>query len=214
MLPGYEAVRKTVAGTITNANLELVWLEDLLEDWEWLDWLYASVSQCDLVVADPSKHNAFVMYELGVARPKGRPTLIVLDREDSQLSGSLDGSPFRLYSNEALEDFADRLRSDLSVVARAVATEMVPMRNVSEYYRRAGRLMKWFIDETGRNVEEVDEDAFNARLNHSISQGTFIPALAGTPLGDAALLAALVRSSRMVDTMAAIREWIDRRVND
>ena len=42
MLPGYEAVRATVAATVADAKLELVWLEDLLEDWEWLDWLYAS----------------------------------------------------------------------------------------------------------------------------------------------------------------------------
>ena len=34
MLPGYEAVRKTVATTVADAKLELVWLEDLLEDWE------------------------------------------------------------------------------------------------------------------------------------------------------------------------------------
>src|SRR5258707_851583 len=87
MLPGYEAVRQTVAATVVDAKLELVWLEDLLEDWEWLDWLYASVLQCDLILVDPSKHNAFVMYELGVARADARPSIVVLDREDSQLSG-------------------------------------------------------------------------------------------------------------------------------
>ena len=91
MLPPFTAVREAVAATIADANLDIVWLEDLLEDWQWLDWLYASVRQCDLILADPSKHNAFVMYELGVARADARPTLVMLDHDDSWLSGSLDG---------------------------------------------------------------------------------------------------------------------------
>jgi hypothetical protein len=214
MLPGYESVRETVAATVADAKLELLWLEDLLEDWEWLDWLYASVSQCDLVVADPSKHNAFVMYELGVARVGVRPTLVMLDREDSQLSGSLDGSPFLLYSNAELEDFSGRLRADLSVLAGVAGSRAGAAAAPEEYYREAVRLLDCFGDEIGRSIEAVEEDAFSARLSHSMSHGTFIRALAGTPLGDAALLAALVRSSRMVDTMAAIREWVDLRVHD
>jgi hypothetical protein len=214
MLPGYEAVRETVAATVADAKLELVRLEELLEDWEWLDWLYASVRQCDLVVADPSKHNAFVMYELGVARVDARPTLVMLDREDSQLSGSLDGSPFLLYSGAELDDFSDRLRADLSVLARVAVSQAGPAPNPGEYHRDAVRLLKYFSDETGRRVEKVDETAFTARLSHSISHGTFIPSLAGTSLGEAALLAALIRSSRMVDTMAAIREWVDLRAHD
>jgi len=214
MLPGYEAVRETVAATVADAKLELVWLEDLLEDWEWLDWLYASVRQCDLVVADPSKHNVFVMYELGVARAAARPTLVMLDREDSQLSGSLDGSPFVLYSSAALDDFSGRLRADLSVLAGVAMRRAGPVPSAGPFYRDAVRLLKCFRDETGRSDEEVYENAFTVRLSHSISHGTFIPSLAGTPLGEAALLAALTRSSRMVDTMAAIREWVDKRAHD
>jgi hypothetical protein len=209
MLPGYEAVRETVASTVGNEKLELVWLEDLLEDWEWLDWLYASVHQCDLVVANPSKHNAFVMYELGIARAHVRPTLIMLDREDSQLTGSLDGSPFLLYSNTELDVFSARLRADLSVLSVAAMRQVNSPSDRAEFYHHAGRLLKRFNDETGHVFEQVEEDAFSARLNHSLSHGTFIPALADTPLGNAALLAALVRSSRMVDTMSAIREWVD-----
>ncbi|HEX7772083.1 MAG TPA: hypothetical protein VF435_06645 [Pyrinomonadaceae bacterium] len=212
MLPGYEAVRQTVAATIADAKLEIVLLEELLEDWEWLDWLYASVRECDIVLANPSKHNAFVMYELGVARVDARPTLIVLDREDSQLSGSLDGSPFLLYSNDELDLFSDQLRADLSGLARVSHTRSVV--NPREFYRDAVNLLKSFTDETGRSVEAVDEDAFTTRLNHSMNHGTFIPSLAGTRLGDTALLAALIRSSRMVDTMTAIREWVDLRTHD
>lgn len=214
MLPGYEAVRETVAATVADARLELVWLEELLEDWEWLDWLYASVRQCDLVVANPSKHNAFVMYELGVARADARPTLVMLDREDSQLSGSLDGSPFLLYSSTDLDDFSGRLKADLSVLAAVAVSQAAPAPNPRGYYRDAVHLLNCFRDETGRSVEKVDEDAFTARLRHSISHGTFIPSLAGTPVGEAALLAALIRSSRMVGTMAAIREWVDLRAHD
>jgi hypothetical protein len=214
MLPGYEAVRETVAATIAVAKLEIVWLKDLLEDWEWLDWLYASVRQCDIILADPSKHNAFVMYELGVARAYARPTLVMLDREDSQLSGSLDGSPFLLYSNDELDIFSDQLRADLSVLARGVVSQTRSMPNPSVYYRDAVNLLKCFTAETSRSVEEVDEDAFTARLSHSMHNGTFMPSLAGTTLGEAALLAALIRSSRMVDTMAAIREWVNLRTHD
>ena len=214
MLPGYEAVRETVETKIADANLELVWLQDLLEDWDWLDWLYASVAQCDIILANPSKHNAFVMYELGVARVDARPTLVVLDREDSQLSGSLDGSPFLLYSNDELDIFSDQLRADLSILARAAASASRSSPEPGTYYRDAVSLLKSFKDESGWSVEAVDEDAFISRLRHSTSHGTFAPSLVGTTLGDAALLAALIRSSRMVGTMTAIREWVPQRVHD
>jgi hypothetical protein len=214
MLPGYEAVRETVAKTIGEATLELLWLEDLLEDWEWLDWLYASVRQCDIILANPSKHNAFVMYELGVARVDTRPTLVVLDREDSQLSGSLDGSPFLLYSYHELDIFSDRLRADLSILSRAEASQARSSSEPGTYYHDAVSLLKSFTDETGRSVDAVDEAAFISRLRHSMSHGTFVPSLAATTLGDAALLAALIRSSRMVDTMTSIREWANQRAHD
>jgi hypothetical protein len=213
MLRGYEAVRATVAATVAECQLHLVWLENLLEDWEWLEWLYASISQCDVVVANPSQHNAFVMYEVGVARKNGRPMIVMLDRDDSQLSGSLDGSPFLLYSNGRLDDFAVRLRADLSLLAQASICDTVASSNPGSYYREAVRLLKRFTHETGRRVKELDEGAFNKRLSHSVGHGTFFPALVGTPLGEAALLAALIRSSRMVDTMDAIRGWIEVRAD-
>jgi len=211
MLAGYEAIRETVAATVESANFELVWLQDLLEDWEWLDWLYATIRQCDLVLANPSKHNAFVMYELGVARADARPTLIMLDRGDSQLSGSLDGSPFRLYSSAEFDVFSRRLQADLSVLARVAFSQAGAGPDPGQHYRSALRLLQCFGDETGRSFEGVNEDAFTARLSHSRSHGTFIPSLADTSLGEAALLAALIRSSRMVDTMSAIRDWVDLR---
>jgi hypothetical protein len=210
MLLGYEAVREVVARTIRDARFELVWLEELVEDWEWLDWLYTSVSQCDFVVADPSEHNAFVMYELGVARPARRPTLLLLSSEDSQLSGSLDGSPFLLYSNARLEEFSDRLRADLRMLASAARSEAGPALNPQNCHCTARSLMASFTHGTGRSFKEVGEDAFNARILHSTNHGTFVPGLEGTPLGDAALLAALIESSRMVGTMAAVREWVYR----
>jgi hypothetical protein len=214
MLAGYEAVRETVAATVANAKLELVWLQDVLEDWEWLDWLYASIRECDLVLANPSKHNAFVMYELGVARADARPTLLMLDREDSQLSGSLDGAPFRLYSSAGLDVFSRQLQADLSVLARVAFAQAGAVPNPRQHYCDALRLLQSFSDETGRSFQGVDEDAFAARLSHSRSHGTFIPSLARTSLGEAALLAALIRSSRMVDTMSAIRDWVDLRAHD
>lgn len=214
MLAGYEAVRETVAVTVDNAKLELVWLEELLEDWEWLDWLYASIRQCDIILANPSRHNAFVMYEIGVARADAVPTLVMLDREDSQLSGSLDGAPFRPYSSAELDIFSRRLQTDLSTLARVAVTEADATSDADDHYLDAIRLLQSFNDQTGRSLQRVDEDAFQARLNHSRSHGTFLPSLAGTPLGAAALLAALVRSSRMVDTMSAIRDWVDLRAHD
>jgi len=211
MLPGYEAVRETVAGNIIQEGFQLVWLEDLLEDWEWLDWLYDSVLECDVVVANPSEHNAFVMYELGIARPNGQPTLLMLDQENSQLSGSLDGSPFLTYANAELDVFSSRFRADLSALAAVVTNKKVLSLDPAELYRTARHLAECFGDETGYTVVEVNEVAFNARLNHSIGHGTFTHSLVDKRLGDAALLAALDRSSRMVNTMIAIREWVDKR---
>ena len=207
MLPGYEAVRATVADTAASAKLKLVWLEDILEDWEWLEWLYHAVRQCDLILANPSKHNAFVMYELGAARGVARPTLIMLDHEDSQVSGSLDGSPYLPYSNAQLEEFSSRLRTDLVTIMQAAENQQEPAPDPRSFYGDAVRALNRFNDEVSPCLAPVEEDAFAARLNHSMAHGTFIPSLAGTSLGKAGLLSALVRSSRMMDTMAAIRAW-------
>ncbi|MCB1907995.1 MAG: hypothetical protein KDH15_11530 [Rhodocyclaceae bacterium] len=210
MLPGYEGVRETVATAIAAAGLEMLRMEALLEDWEWLDWLDDAVRHCDLVLADPSRHNAFVMYELAVARPHARPTLVILDRDDTQLSGSLDGTPFRLYANDALEAFSARLYRDLLQLAAAAGPTGEPA-DPGRYHASAIRLLAEFRNDTGLPVEAVDRVAFGARLGHAMQHGTFVDSLAPTPLGAAGLLAALIGSSRMVEAMAAIRDWTDRR---
>ena len=209
MLEGYEAVRASVADTVAAAGLELLWLEDILEDWEWLEWLYRSVRHCDLILANPSKHNAFVMYELGVARGNSRPTLLMLDQEDSQLSGSLDGSAYLPYSNDQLKDFSNRLHTDLTII-KAEKLQTDPAPDPRAFYGDAVDAMDRLNDDARTRLEPVDEDAFTARLTHSMAHGTFVASMAQTSLGQAGLLSALVRSSRMMETMAAIRAWTDR----
>lgn len=211
MLPGYEAIRETVARTISESKVTLIWLEDLLEDWEWLEWLYSSVQSCDIIVANPSKHNPFVMYELGVARQYKLPTLIMLDREDSQLTGSLDGSSFLPYSKFELDNFACRFREDLNLAIQSVTNNTNPMYDFLECYQIARNLVNRFENIIGQCFDQVNENEFVVRLRHSSCNGTFFPNLLGTSLGDIALLTAIIRSSRMVDTMTKIHEWVNLR---
>jgi len=210
MLPEYKAVREVVARTVVEMKLGLVWLDELLEDWQWLDWLYTSVQQCDLILANPSQHNAYVMYEIGVARTNMRPTLLMLDHEDSWLSGSLDGSSFLPYSNTMLNELSSNLRANLSILAGVTIAQDKQIRDFTKYYSDAVLLLNGICDESGQNIESVDKGAFTVRLTHSINHGTFTPELIGTPLGNTALLAALIRSSRTVSTMSTIQKWVWR----
>lgn len=212
MLPGYEAVRETVAATIDRVGFGMLRLETLLEDWEWLDWLDQSIDRCDFVLADPSRHNPFVMYELGVARRRRRPTLIILDREDSQLSGSLDGSAYRPYANEALDAFSARLEADLTQLATPAAAPD-HAGDLAAHHARAGELLAQLQRTSELPLEAVARGAFATRLHHAVAHGSFADDFADTPLGAAGLLAAITRSSRMLDTMDAIRTWVDDRVD-
>lgn len=211
MLDGFQGVRAVVAEAITIAGLRMERLDILLEDWEWLDWLHGAIDRCDLVLADPTQHNAFVMYELGLARRRERPTLLLLDQRDSQISGSLDGSAFRLYARDALGELAARLVWDLQDLVSLAHDSAGQLDRESNPYERAMCLLAAFRHDTGRDPPVVDRQAFELRLAHARQHGTYGATLAGTPAGDAGLLAALLRESRMVDNMAALREWTDRR---
>ena len=182
-----------------------------MEDWEWLDWLHDAIGRCDLVLADPTRHNPFVMYELGLARRRTRPTLLLLDHRDSQISGSLDGSTFRVYSPDALGDLAPSLVRDLHDIAGLGDDIVARLAHEHDPYERAMRLLAAFRHDTGGDPPVVDSKAFELRLAHASQNGTYGVALAGSPADDAGLLAALLRESRMIDTMTALREWTDRR---
>jgi len=211
MLDAFQDVRAVVAEAIVAAGQRMERLDVLLEDWEWLDWLHYAIGRCDLILADPTRHNPFVMYELGLARRRTRPTLLLLDHRDSQISGSLDGSAFRIYAPDALGDLAPSLVRDLQDLAGLADDPAARLAQDSDPYECAMRLLAAFRHDTGRDPPFVDSKAFELRLAHASQHGTYDVALAGTPAGDAGLLAALLRESRMVDTMTALREWTDRR---
>lgn len=214
MLQGFEGIRAVVAQAIGAAGQRMERLDVLLEDWEWLDWLHDAIGRCDLILADSTRHNPFVMYELGAARCRARPTLLLLDRTDSQISGSLDGSAFRSYGRDALDGLVQRLARDLRDLAAVPYKPAVDAASVDDAYVQACRLLASYGADTGHDLAVVGPQAFAMRLAQARMHGTLPPGLTSSPAGDAGLLAALVRDSRMVETMLPLRDWTDRRHAD
>ncbi|MCB1896378.1 MAG: hypothetical protein KDF95_14135, partial [Rhodocyclaceae bacterium] len=144
------------------------------------------------------------------ARRRRRPTLVILDRADSQLSGSLDGSAYRPYANDALDTFSARLEADLTQLATPAAARN-HSGDLAAHHARAGELLAQLQQTSELPLEAVSRGAFATRLRHAVAHGSFADDFADTPLGAAGLLAAITRSSRMLDTMDAIRTWVDGR---
>jgi len=76
------------------------------------------IRQADLIIADVSRQNSNVMYELGFAHALRKPTILLLNikSDDSAIPADLAGLKFFLYDPANLRQLADRVRSEVKAV--------------------------------------------------------------------------------------------------
>jgi hypothetical protein len=208
MLEGFERVRAEVAERIIGSGFALLRLEELQDDWHWLNWLHRSVDSSDLIVAEVTDNNAFVLYELGIARPRRLPTVLLLRHENPLITAALDGSPYLTYQSDQLELFGQRLAQNLDELAAIRERSSWESSRAAGLFQRANELLLQMRDATGAELPAVEEDVFTLRLGHSFLHGTFVPQPIESAASKAALLSALVRTSRSTDVMARIRDWV------
>jgi hypothetical protein len=206
MLPGYEAIRAAVLEAIELAGATVRRLENLLPDAEWQLWVTKSVEAADIVLADVTDNNAFVMYELGVAHAHRTPTLLIINRRNGVVPATVKGSFFLPYSDDQLTEFVVRLADAIRHSLRLSWNSDLKI-PVIELYAKTLDLLASRVPFITANLEPVSAAEFSTFIEVARRRGE-IPVLDGN-VRDAAgiLLARLINGSDNCQVMDLIEQF-------
>ncbi len=100
---GAARVRDTLARTVRELGLQVRDVADLPAGQSIVAGVTAWIDEADLIVADVSRRNPNVYYEIGYAHALGKPTIHVLEESgDSGVPSALAGNLFIVYSRDNL----------------------------------------------------------------------------------------------------------------
>lgn len=206
MLPGYEAIRATVLEAIELTGATMCRLEELLPDAEWQLWVTQSVETADIVLADVTDNNAYVMYELGVTHALRTPTLLIVNRRNGVVPATVKGSFFLSYSDDRLSEFVPRLADAIRHHLRLSWKSDLKI-PVIELYAKTLDLLSMRSPFISANLEPVSADIFSTFIEVAQRRGE-IPMLDGN-MRDAAgiLLARLINGSDNCQVMDLIEQY-------
>jgi hypothetical protein len=214
MLAGYEGVRAVVARAVAAAGASMSRLEEILPDPDWQYWLVEAVSRADLVLADVTDHNAFVMYELGLAHQRGLPAVLIVSERNERVPATVLGSPFLPYDGEHLDRFEDELAAAIEAVAGqlpasgAEALGTPSAGAIARWYEEALGLLALFNAETSVPAEAVAPEEFAVRLRVASRRGAHPPSRGGDASLPWYLLPRVIRDADRVETMRRLVEWV------
>jgi hypothetical protein len=116
-------LRDAINTTIRQARGEPVFLDEIRAGAVWVDEVSRLISASDAVIADVTRLNPNVMFELGLAHGLGKPFVLLLDGGAStNLPGALLGYQYLTYSPENLSSLMVRLsRTVTQIVQRREA---------------------------------------------------------------------------------------------
>ena len=213
MLEGYEAIRAAVARAMAMAGVSMCRLEEAMEDADWQHWLVDSVSQADLVLGDVSEHNAFVMYELGLAHQQRLPTTLIVNAAGERVPATVRGTPFLPY----YDDFAS-FEKALAAILWAMAYEPRPADpavalgaladRYNLYYEQALSLMEAFRATVSVPMKLVSRSTFFTRLRVAENRGDWFPDGCNKQRIARYLLARIISNSDEIPVMQAAEAWI------
>ena len=212
MLAGYERIREVVRRVVSAGGASMCRLEEALPDPEWQRWLVDSVRTAHFVVADVTDHNAFVMYELGLAHSRGLPGLLIVDSRNERVSATVLGSPFLPYDTSDLASF----EKDLSTLVASKVAEVPSARPATQahdptyrdLYQQALWLFHQFRVNTSLDIRPVSAEEFAVRLAVAAGRGERIRT-GVERLEDAwCLMPRIVRDSDQVKRMQTIWNWM------
>jgi predicted nucleotide-binding protein len=77
----------------------------------WVDDIVQRIRSSHVVVADITRMNPNVMFELGIAHGLGKPLILLINEvEDVDLPSDLVGYQYLMYAPDNLSSFVERLR--------------------------------------------------------------------------------------------------------
>lgn len=106
-------LREVIFGVLTKRNIELLSFEERIEAGAlWVDGILASLRASDFVIADMTKRNPNVLFELGIAHGIGKPfVLLVSSKSDGDIPSDLLGYQYITYDLDTLYRLESKLDS-------------------------------------------------------------------------------------------------------
>ncbi|UFW51126.1 MULTISPECIES: hypothetical protein [Bradyrhizobium] len=103
-------LRDVVGKVVRASHGEPLFLDEIRPGAVWADEVYRLIGISDAVIADVTRHNPNVMFEIGIAHGLGKPLVLLIDDAASaNLPSDLAGYQFIPYSSSNFSPFLDRL---------------------------------------------------------------------------------------------------------
>ena len=104
-------LRDTIGHSIREEGAANFFVDELLAGAAWVDEIARRIRTSDAVIADITRLNPNVMFELGMAHSLGKPLILLLSEDaDIDLPTDLVGYQYLTYSSGNLSPFAEKLR--------------------------------------------------------------------------------------------------------
>jgi nucleoside 2-deoxyribosyltransferase len=112
-------VHDTVQRAIEEAGFRVIQSRDaILPGAEMTSDILDSIRQADLIIADLSRQNANVLYEVGFAHALRKSTILLFNiKSDYSLPSDLAGLQYVVYDPGNLRHLADRVKSETRALA-------------------------------------------------------------------------------------------------
>jgi hypothetical protein len=205
MLAGFESIRASVAHAVEEAGLEMLRLEVEIEDSAWHAWLLDALERADVVLADLTDHNAYVMYELGCAHQRGLPVCCIVDARNGRITSSVRGCPFIPYG-DGQAGFESMVSEDLRQLLGA-AGPWQPGSEIDSMLHEADELADAFDRTRGDAFARVPAEVFASRMVVAARRGHPDPRRMTVSARARHLLAWRLAESERVDVMQALGHW-------
>ena len=104
-------LRDTIGRTLREERAVPFFVDELPAGAAWVDDVAQRIRSSHVVVADITRLNPNVMFELGIAHGLGKPLILLIsEAEDVDLPSDLVGYQYLMYAPDNLSSFVERLR--------------------------------------------------------------------------------------------------------
>lgn len=112
--PDGQRVEDTVRRAVEEAGLRIVRYRNTIRPGaEMTSSILDGIRRADLIIADVTRKNPNVLYEIGFAHALRKPTILLFDvKSNDSLPSDLSGLQYITYDNANLHGLADRVKSE------------------------------------------------------------------------------------------------------
>lgn len=166
-----------------------------------LDKINDYISRADVIIADCSKRNPNVFYELGIAHAHSKEVILITGDPISEAPSDVRHFEFIRYEMDKHVEFLGRLDNALRNVFRD---------RYKEFFNQALRIFREFTAQTRAHVTSVNEEEFIQRLVEA-EQKRDLPDPGDEQGVTEFVLPKIIAENSDLETMRVITGWIARK---